>query len=155
MSMSKVMWESRQLASFWYMTSQIDLTGRPLLATALQSRKKWASREGNLTTCLTFCVKCLSSESFQPISFKVFWDFEDILTQFYPSHEFHETCHSVTFHFMKKGSQTMLWHHNTRVNSHQIWKQTRFRVCFHLWCELTSTMNVMEWQVSWNSCSNQ
>ena len=47
--------------------------------------------------------------------------------------------------------QMMLWHHNTRVNSHQRWKQTRFRVCFHLWCELTSTMNVTEWQVSWNS----
>ena len=34
----------------------------------------------------------------------------------------------------------MLWHHNTRVNSHQRWKQTQFCVCFHLWCELTSTM---------------
>ena len=45
----------------------------------------------------------------------------------------------------------MLWHHNARVNSHQRWKQTRFRVCFHLWCELTSTMTVTEWQVSWNS----
>ena len=45
----------------------------------------------------------------------------------------------------------MLWHHNARVNSHQRWKQTRFRVCFHLWCELTSTMNVTEWKVSWNS----
>ena len=39
------------------------------------------------------------------------------------------------------------------VNSHQRWKQTRFRVCFHLWCELTSTINVTEWQVSWNSCN--
>ena len=45
----------------------------------------------------------------------------------------------------------MLWHHYARVNSHQRWKQTRFRVCFHLWCELTITMNVAEWQVSWNS----
>ena len=45
----------------------------------------------------------------------------------------------------------MLWHHNARVNSHQRWKQTRFRVCFHLWCELTITMNATEWQVSWNS----
>ena len=43
------------------------------------------------------------------------------------------------------------WPHNARVNSHQRWKQTRFRVCFHLWCELTSTINVREWQVSWNS----
>ena len=34
----------------------------------------------------------------------------------------------------------MLWHHNARVNSHQRWKQTRFRVCFHLWCE---------WPVQW------
>ena len=47
----------------------------------------------------------------------------------------------------------MLWHHYARVNSHQRWKQTRFRVCFHLWCELTITMNVTKWQVSWNSCS--
>ena len=47
----------------------------------------------------------------------------------------------------------MLWHLNARVNSHQRWKQTRFRVCFHLWCELTSTLNVTEWQVSWNSFS--
>ena len=49
--------------------------------------------------------------------------------------------------------QTMLWHLNARVNSHQRWKQTRFRVCFHLWCELTSTINATEWQVSWNSCT--
>ena len=53
--------------------------------------------------------------------------------------------------FHEKRLQTMLWHHNARVNSHQRGKQTRFRVCFHLWCELTSTMNVTEWQVSWNS----
>ena len=71
-----------------------------------------------------------------------------------PFHEFNETHHSVTFHFTKKRLQTMLWHHNARVNSHQRWKQTRFRVCFHVWCELTSTMNVTEWQVSWNSCSS-
>ena len=51
----------------------------------------------------------------------------------------------------EKRLQMMLWHHNARVNSHQRWKQTRFRICFHLWCELTSTMNVTEWQVSWNS----
>ena len=53
--------------------------------------------------------------------------------------------------FHDKRLPTMLWHHNARVNSHQRWKQTRFRVCFHLWCELTNTMNVTEWQVSWNS----
>ena len=52
--------------------------------------------------------------------------------------------------FHEKRLQTMLWHHNARVNSHQRWKQTRFRVCFHLWCELTNTMrcngmtNIME-----------
>ena len=68
-------------------------------------------------------------------------------------HEFHENGHSVTFNFMKKRLQTMLWHHNTKVNSHQRWKQTRFRICFHLWCEVTSTINVTELQVSWNSCS--
>ena len=45
----------------------------------------------------------------------------------------------------------MLWHLNARVNSHQRWKQTWFRVCVHLWCELTSTMKVTEWQVSWSS----
>ena len=48
-------------------------------------------------------------------------------------------------------SSTMAKNPYARVNSHQRWKQTRFRVCFHLWCELTSTMNVTEWQVSWNS----
>ena len=26
------------------------------------------------------------------------------------------------------------------VNSHQRWKQTRNRVCFHLWCELTMAL---------------
>ena len=36
----------------------------------------------------------------------------------------------------KKRLQTMLWHHNARVNSHQRWKQTRNRVWFRLWCEL-------------------
>ena len=40
-----------------------------------------------------------------------------------PSHEFHETCHSVTLIVL--------------VNSHQRWKQTWNHVCFHLWCELT------------------
>ena len=56
----------------------------------------------------------------------------------------------------------------TRVNSHQRWKQTRFRVCLHLWCELTNTMsaigytaliifwqnslpaNIRKWVFSWN-----
>ena len=33
-----------------------------------------------------------------------------------------------------------------RENSKWIWQ-----FCFHLWCELTSTMNVTDWQVSWNS----
>ena len=47
---------------------------------------------------------------------------------------------NLSFH--EKRLQTMLWHTNARVNSHQRWKQTRFRVCFHLWCELTSTMYV-------------
>ena len=70
------------------------------------------------------------------------------------THEFHEFCHSVTLYFLKKkGLQMMLWHHNTRINSHQRWKQMRFRICFHLWCEMTITMNVTEWQVSWNSWS--
>ena len=41
-------------------------------------------------------------------------------------HEFHETCHSVTFLFHEKRLQRMLWHHNARVNSHQRWKQMRF-----------------------------
>ena len=52
--------------------------------------------------------------------------------------------------FHEKRLLTMLWHRHARVNSHQRWKQTRFRVCFHLWCELTSTINVTEWQISWN-----
>ena len=47
----------------------------------------------------------------------------------------------------------MLLHHNARVNSHQRWKQMRFRVCFLLWCESTSTMKVTERQVSWNTCT--
>ena len=46
----------------------------------------------------------------------------------FPKHEFHETCHSVTFIAL--------------VNSHQRWKQTRNRVCFHLWCELTLALGV-------------
>ena len=59
----------------------------------------------------------------------------------------------IPLHFIswKKRLQMMLWHHNARVNSHQRWKQTRFCICFHLCCELTNTMNVTEWQVSWNS----
>ena len=52
-------------------------------------------------------------------------------------YEFHKNCHSVTFIVL--------------VNSHQRWKQTRFCISFHLWFELTSTLNLMEWQVSWNS----
>ena len=51
-------------------------------------------------------------------------------------HEFHETCHSVTL-----------------VNSHQRWKQTRNRGCFHLWCELTLALwcHSIVWSLfSWN-----
>ena len=51
-----------------------------------------------------------------------------------------------------KKTPMMLWHHNAKVNSHQRWKPTRNRVCFHLWCELTCTMDVTEWQATWNSC---
>ena len=54
--------------------------------------------------------------------------------------------------FLEKIPQTILWHHNARVNSQQRWKQMMFCICFHLWCELTSTINVTEWQVSWNLC---
>ena len=72
----------------------------------------------------------------------------------------HQSAHTtwisrnLWFHyslFHEKRLRMMLWNHDARVNSHQRWKQTQFRVCFHLWCELTSTMNVTEWQVSWNS----
>ena len=73
------------------------------------------------------------------------------VVQVHVLHEFHEGCHSVTCYFMIPRVQTMLWHYNARVNSHQRWKQTRFRICIHLWCELTRTRNVTEWQVSWNS----
>ena len=54
-------------------------------------------------------------------------------------HEFHETCHSVTFIVL--------------VNSHQRWKQTRNRVCFHLWCELTLVLwchSIIWCLFSWN-----
>ena len=54
-------------------------------------------------------------------------------------HEFHETCHSVTFIAV--------------VNLHQRWKQTRNRVCFHLWCELTLALwcHSSVWSLlSWN-----
>ena len=44
-------------------------------------------------------------------------------------HEFHEVCNSVSFYFMITRLQTMLWHHNTRVNSHQRWKQMLFCIC--------------------------
>ena len=43
-------------------------------------------------------------------------------------HQFHETCHSVTFIVLVNSHQR--W-------THQRWKQTRNRICFHLWCELT------------------
>ena len=56
------------------------------------------------------------------------------------SHEFHETCQSVTFYVL--------------VNSHQRWKQTQNRVCCHLWCELTLALwcNSIVWILfSWNN----
>ena len=63
-----------------------------------------------------------------------------------------QTCNSVTFYFMKK---LIFWNWQevdfaktwlgrlTRVNSDQRWKQTRFRVCFHLWSELTITISAV------------
>ena len=62
-----------------------------------------------------------------------------LLLKVSPCHEFHETCHSVTFIVL--------------VNSHQKWKQTRNRVCFHLWCELTLALwcHSIVWSLfSWN-----
>ena len=56
-------------------------------------------------------------------------------------HEFQETCHFVTLIVV--------------VNSHQRWKQTRNRFCFHLWCELTLALwshNII-WSIS-NKCNN-
>ena len=40
----------------------------------------------------------------------------------------------ILLHFIswKKKLQTMQWHHNATGNSHQRWKQTQNRVCFHL-----------------------
>ena len=61
----------------------------------------------------------------------------------------------VALHSIDRFIYLFIKHHNsdnTRVNSHQRWKQTRFRVCFHLWCELTTTINLTECQVSWNTC---
>ena len=58
------------------------------------------------------------------------------------SHEFHETCHSVTCIVL--------------VNSHQRWKQTRYCVCFHLWCELTLALwchSIIWSRFSWNKIS--
>ena len=52
-----------------------------------------------------------------------------------------------------KRCQAMLWCVNTRVNSYQRWKQTRNRVCFHLWCELTLALwcHSIVWSLfSWN-----
>ena len=63
--------------------------------------------------------------------------FEDSVVMETLLHEFHETCHSVTLSLL--------------VNSHQRREQTQNCICFHLWCELTSKINVTEWQVSWNS----
>ena len=46
---------------------------------------------------------------------------------------FSESCHAVFMNSMKRHSVTFI----VLVNPHQRWKQTRNRVCFHLWCELT------------------
>ena len=62
-----------------------------------------------------------------------------------------QTCNSVTFYFMKISFSDIdrKWilpnmiragtdcTQMVLVNSHQRWKQTRNRVCFRLWCELT------------------
>ena len=56
-------------------------------------------------------------------------------------HEFHEIYHSVTFYFMKKDSKRCC---DTTT--------PEFCVCFHLWREWTSTMNVTEWQVQYYAC---
>ena len=54
----------------------------------------------------------------------------------YTSHEFHETCHCITFIVM--------------VNSSLVWIDSGVVVSQH---RLESFFHVMEWQVSWNSCS--
>ena len=69
-------------------------------------------------------------------------------------HEFHETCHSITFYIIKKTPNDAVTTLH-RVNSHQRWKQMWNWICFHLWCKLTSTINVTEWQVSWNSWTSR
>ena len=63
--------------------------------------------------------------------------------QFFPCFLFSWIPWNLSFSYIlfhEKRLQTTLWHLIARVNSHQRWKQTRNRVYFHLWCELTSTM---------------
>ena len=58
-------------------------------------------------------------------------------------HDFQETCHSVTFIVL--------------VNSHQRWKQTQKRICFHLWSELTLALwcYSIVWSLfSWNKMTS-
>ena len=53
-------------------------------------------------------------------------------------HEFHETCHFVTFIVL------------VNLNVHQRRKQTWNRVCFHPWCELTLALwcHTIVWSLS-------
>ena len=55
-------------------------------------------------------------------------------------HEFHETCHSITFIVLVSGQFTPKMKANAVL------------CLLYLRCELTRTMIVKEWQISWNSC---
>ena len=67
----------------------------------------------------------------------------EIMT-FVCNHQVAKSREILMFVCLQKRDQTMMWHHDARVNLHQGWKQTRIRVCFHLWGELTSTMSTID-----------
>ena len=96
---------------------------------------------------IDYSAVVLQSTSMLPWDFICYWLLPTGAAKQLPalctSLESHETYHSVTFIVL--------------VDLHQRWKQTRNRVCFNLWCELTLALwchsIVTELWVSWSSCS--
>ena len=66
-------------------------------------------------------------------------------------HEFHETCHSVTFIVLVNSHQKMKANAEPRLLSSLVWIDSDVVVSLHLLESFFMKENVTEWQVVWNS----
>ena len=105
--------------------------------------KRWAP------ICKTTAVVCWRQRKYKPNYGKLE---RHAIPQYHPSHEFDETCHSVTSHCTGQFTPKMKANAEPRLLSSLVWIDSGAVVSQHRLESLFMKYNVTEWQVSWNSC---